>query len=203
MRQRAILVTLRIHIFSPFFCLVLRPSGTHSSRGCCCTLVVTLPTPPAAAPQPLIPSGRDCPAVRVQLQHVPGMPDTHIQLTPHGASRVYLLEGHGTTELRIYLHQSGNPHLLQTDAGKAKQARLEMTTNVRIALYTSSGKKNARQCYWKHPLFPRNVEKHSGSSIISLLQAKVFAFSFAKTLWNSRHKSQSTKTNTSKPVLHS
>lgn len=105
--------------------------------------------------------------------------------------------------LRIYLYQWGKPHLLGTDAVKARQTVPETTTNTRIALFISV-QKNMQLSATASIHFPnRNVEIHPSSSTGLLPQAKVFTFSFAKNLWNSRHKSQSTKTNTSKPVLHS
>lgn len=198
MRQQAILVTLRICVFSPFFCLILRPSDAH----CMAAAVPSLwhcqlhhqqhHSPCSQLAQTVRPSMPSCSTSQECQTHTLSWPRAELaeSVCSRGMARQYYVF--------IYISQASHTCCKQM---QAKQASKTWNHNIRI--YISSEEKRATQCYWKHLLFPRNVEKYSGSSTISLLQAKVFAFSFAKTLWNSRHKSQNTKTNTSKPVLHS
>lgn len=128
------------------------------------------------------------------------MPDT-LDLTHMEQVGSVCSRGMAHRLLLIYLYQWGKPHLLGTDAVKARQTVPETTTNTRIALFISV-QKNMQLSATASIHFPnRNVEIHPSSSTGLLPQAKVFTFSFAKNLWNSRHKSQSTKTNTSKSLF--
>lgn len=168
MRQQAILVTLQIHIFSPFFCLILRPSDAHCMAAAVpslwhCQLHHQQHHSPCSTSTSSCSTSRECQA------HTLSWPSAELaeSVCSRGTARQYYVF--------IYISQASHTCCKQM---QAKQASKTGNHNVRI--YISSEEKHATQCYWKHSLFPRNVEKYSGSSTISLLQAKVFAFSFAK-----------------------
>lgn len=212
-------MTLCIQISSPFFCLFL----LHAQVGCCPPpLLGHYPLPAAAQPSPcshLADALQSSVSSCITSQEC--QTDT-LHLTPRGAGGVCLLEGHGTSFI-TYLFISVRQATLAGNRCSQSKANGSRNHNTRLALFISV-QKNMQlgatgsvqfspemwkcalllvlACYWKHSLLPRNVEIYP-SSISLLPRDKAFTFSFAKNLWNSRHKSQSIKTNTSKPVLHS